>query len=270
MVVVRHTTRAALLAAFSYAVSAAAQKWGPMLFAVSMGYSANARAEETGSDRVFAHNPPLQAHNIIPHGRSTYFFPLVPGHRHILELERSGERIRRETAVLDHVEVFDVGGIGRFATAVVREEEFAADEIFFRVDRWLAIDGSTNNVHIFGEVSWAINAKGHAQLEGIWRAGEADEGKVAQPGLLMPASMTVGSRHSLLDEADEPDATVDLVATGIHVTVPAGTFAECVQLRKKPLRGRTKDGIDSVWCREVGLVFDASTGQLISSTAQSN
>ncbi len=271
MVVVCRTATTAALAALGRAVAALANKWGPIVVAASMGISGNARAESTGSHDTFSQNPPLQARDIIPHGRSPYFFPLVPGHKHVLELtEESGERYRRETAVLDQVEVFDVGGIGRFATAVVREEEFAADELLFRVDRWVAIDGSTNNVHIFGEVSWAINAKGHAQLEGIWRVGEADEGGIARPGLLMPASMTVGSRLALQGEVDEWDATVDVVATGIHVTVPAGTFADCVRLRKKPLRGRKKDGVDSVWCPQVGLVFHASTGELTSSTAQSN
>jgi len=269
--VVCRTAKTPVLAALWPTVAAVAKKMGPIVLAASMGISGNARAESTGSHDTFAQNPPLQAHNIIPHGRSPYFFPLVPGHKHVLELmEESGERYRRETAVLDQVEVFDVGGIGRFATAVVREEEFVADELLFRVDRWVAIDGATNNVHIFGEVSWAVNAKGYAQLEGIWRVGETDEGKAPQPGLLMPASITVGSRLTLLEEADEPDATVDVVATGIHVTVPAGTFAECVRLRKKPLRGRKKDGVDSVWCPQVGLVFHASTGELISSTAQPN
>jgi len=271
MVAVHRSAKTPVLVALGRAAAALAKKWGLIVFAASMGISGNAGAESTGSHYTVAQNPPLQAHTIIPHGRSTYFFPLVPGHKHVLALtEESGERYRREAAVLDQVEAFDVGGIGRFATAVVREEEFAGDELLFRVDRWVAIDGSTSNVHIFGEVSWAINAKGYARLEGIWRVGEADEGKVAQPGLLMPASMTVGSRLPLLNEVDETDVTVDVVATGIHVTVPAGTFAGCVRLWRKPLRGRKKDGIDSVWCPHVGLVSDTFVGQLVSSNAPSN
>lgn len=265
--------RLAIFAALCGAVASAARNWSInaiVVFAVSVGLSENARGGEMGqqSDNTLALNPLLEARNITPHGRSSYFFPLVPAHKHILEMEESGERYRRETTVLDQIELFDIEGIGRFATAVVREEEFVDEELVFRVDRWLAIDGSTRNVHIFGEVSWLINGKGHARLEGFWRAGEPNgEGKVAQPGLLMPGTVTVGSRLWLQGEDDAASTGVDVVAMGINVTVPAGTFVECVLFRKEQPRGRKKEGINSIWCLQVGLASDTSIGQLISSNA---
>jgi hypothetical protein len=265
--------RSPIFAALCGTAASAARNWGInaiVVFALSVGLSENARSGEMGrqSDDTLPLNPPLQARNITPHGRSPYFFPLVPAHKHILEMEESGERYRRETTVLDQIDTFYVEGIGRFATAVVREEEFVAEELVFRVERWLAIDGSTRNVHIFGEVSWLINGKGHARLEGIWRAGEPDdEGKVAQPGLLIPGTVTVGSRLWLQGEGDGASTGVDVVAMGINVAVPAGTFVECVRFRKDQPRGRTKEGINSIWCPQVGLVYDTSIGQLISSNA---
>ena len=64
----------------------------------------------------------LKAEAIVPHGRNSFFFPLVPGHKHILERpDHPDGHFRRETAVLDQTEPFDVPGIGKFETAIARK-----------------------------------------------------------------------------------------------------------------------------------------------------
>ena len=52
----------------------------------------------------------------------------------------------------------------------------------------------------------------------------------------------------------------------IERTVPAGTFKNCVRVREQGLLN-TQDIIDRIWCPQVGLVADSSSGLLIASNA---
>lgn len=53
---------------------------------------------------------------------------------------------------------------------------------------------------------------------------------------------------------------------GIEMTVPAGTFKNCVRVREQGLR-ELNDITDKIWCPVVGVVFDTSDGKLIASNA---
>ena len=64
-----------------------------------------------------------------------------------------------------------------------------------RALNWFALDKTTNSVYAFGEVSWEINEEGKPIFAGTWRAGELDGDGVAEPGLLMPGTFTVGGRY---------------------------------------------------------------------------
>ena len=86
-------------------------------------------------------------------------------------------------------------GIGKFKTAVVQEEEHLDGVLTQRALNWFGLDKTTNSVYAFGEVSWEINEEGKPIFEGTWRAGELDGDGVAEPGLLMPGTFTVGGRY---------------------------------------------------------------------------
>ncbi|MBI1880430.1 MAG: hypothetical protein HYR94_19810 [Chloroflexi bacterium] len=87
--------------------------------------------------------------------------------------------------------------------------------------------------------------------EGAWRAGEAG----ATPGIIMPGTFLLGSRYF---QEQAPDVAMDRaehVAMGLDVNVPAGTFADCVEvIETTPL----EPGSESIkrYCPGVGLVFD--------------
>ena len=154
------------------------------------------------SDYSSARDWPLEPGNIAPHGRNPLFFPLLPGHKHILERpDHPDGQFRRETAVLDQTEPFDVPGIGKFETAIVQEEDFVDEELVQRAQLWLAIDKTTNSVHAFGQVTWEVD-EGKPIITGSWRAGEPSGSTAAEPGLVMPGILALGGRYVLSGSED--------------------------------------------------------------------
>jgi Peptidase propeptide and YPEB domain len=218
------------------------------------------------SDYSSAKNWFLKAETIIPHGHNPFFFPLVPGHKHILERpDHPDGHFRKETAVLDQTEPFDVPGIGKFETAIVQEEEFVDEELVQRERLWLAIDRTTNSVVAFGQVTWEIE-EGKPIFTGTWRVGEPPGSTAAEPGLAMPGILAVGARYVASGSEDGPASGAETLETGIEKVVPAGTFKNCARIREQGLVAQ-KEITDRIWCPQVGLVADSSSGQLIASNA---
>src|SRR5262245_48810119 len=208
----------------------------------------------------------LKAETIVPHGRNVFFFPLVPGHKHILERpDHPDGHYRKETVVLDQTEPFDVPNIGKFEAAIVQEEEFVDEELVQRGRLWLAIDRTTNSVHAFGQETWEID-EGKPILTGSWRAGEPPGSTAAEPGLAMPGILAIGARYILSGGEDGPTSGAEIIETGIEKTVPAGTFKNCARIREQGVINHS-EVTDRIWCPEVGLVADSSSGELIASNA---
>ena len=208
----------------------------------------------------------LKAETIVPHGSNPFFYPLIPGHKHILERPDHPEgQFRKETVVLDQTEPFDVPGIGKFETAIVQEEEFVDEELVQRTRLWLAIDKTTNSVHAFGQVTWEVE-EGKPIITGSWRAGDPPGSTAAEPGLAMPGILAVGSRHVVSGSEDGPASGAETLETGIEKAVPAGTFKNCARIREQGLVGQMEVS-ERIWCPQVGLVADSSSGQLIASNA---
>ena len=209
----------------------------------------------------------LKAENIVPHGVNPLYYPIVPGHKHVHERpDHPDGKYRKETVVLDSTEDFDLPGIGKFKTAVVQEEEYMDGVLTQRALNWFAVDKTTNSVYAFGEVSWEINEEGKPVFEGTWRAGDLDGDGVAEPGLLMPGTFTVGGRYIFDGGQNQAYGGAENMETGIEITVPAGTFKNCVRVREQGLIN-LKDITDKIWCPVVGVVLDSSDGKLIASAA---
>ena len=209
----------------------------------------------------------LKAENIVPHGTNPLYFPLIPGHKHIHERpDHPDGKYRKETVVLKETEPFDLPGIGKFETAIIQEEEYMDGVLSQRALNWFAIDKTTNSVYAFGEVSWEINEEGKPVFQGTWRAGEPDGNGNAEPGLLMPGTFTLGSRYIFDGSESEAFGGSENMETGIEMTVPAGTFKNCVRVREQGLRD-IRDITDKIWCPQVGIISDTSDGTLIASNA---
>jgi hypothetical protein len=203
----------------------------------------------------------LKAENIVPHGVNPLYFPIVPGHKHIHERpDHPDGKYRKETVVLNDTEEFDLTGIGKFKTAVVQEEEYMDGVLMQRALNWFALDKTTNNVYAFGEISWEID-DGKPVFGGTWRAGEVDGDGVAEPGLLMPGTFTLGARYIFDGSQSEAYGGSENMEAGVEITVPAGTFKDCVRVREQGLNN-LQDITDKVWCPIVGVVYDTSVSSV--------
>jgi hypothetical protein len=116
----------------------------------------------------------------------------------------------------------------------------------------------TGDVHYFGkEVDRYTNGVivGH---EGSWLAGASG----AEAGIIMPANFTVGARYF---QQTAPGVANDLAvnsASGLTVTVPAGTFSNCVRITVTS--GANGAPREMTCAPGVGLINDGDLLRLIS------
>ena len=147
------------------------------------------------------------------------YFPLVPGTVYTYESETDEGtetvvvEITANTVEIDGVTCMEV------RDTVTLEGEFVEDTL-----DWYAQheDGS---VWYFGEISFNFEDGEIVDLEGSWKAG--DDG--AKPGVVMQGTRVVGDAYRqewLLGEAEDAGQILALHET---VTVPAGTFTDCVK-----------------------------------------
>jgi hypothetical protein len=209
----------------------------------------------------------LKGENMVPRGRNPLYFPLEPGFRYIMEHPNHPHgSLRIEVQVLDKTEPFDVPGIGKFECAVVQEEEFYDGVLDQRAENWFCADKTTNSMYAFGEVSWEIDQVGRKVFAGTWRVGDPDGNGMAEPGLLMPGTFAVGDKYIFDGHEAEAYGFTENMESGITVTVPAGTFKDCVRAREYSLTNPS-DITDKWYCPGVGLVKDTSDGELVASDA---
>jgi hypothetical protein len=209
----------------------------------------------------------VKAENLGPRGHNNLYFPLEPGFKYVLEYpDHPWGSLHIEVEVLEKTEKFDVPGIGKFECAVVREEEFYDGVYDQQADNWFCFDKSTNAMYAFGEVSWEIDEIGRKVFDGTWRVGEPDGNGMAEPGMLMPGQFIVGAKYVFDGHEAEAYGYTENMESGLTVTVPAGTFQNCVRAREYSLTNPS-DVTDKWYCPGVGLVRDSSDGVLVASSA---
>jgi hypothetical protein len=213
----------------------------------------------------------VKGENMSPRGSNPYYYPLKPGFRYIMvNPNYHGINLRIEVVVLDKTESFDIPGYGKFDCAIVQEEEFYDGVYHQQAHNWFCIDKVTTAMYAFGEVSWEIDAEGRKVFAGTWRVGDPDGGGAnspdAEPGMLMPATFKVGDKYVFDGHEDETFGYSENMEKGIKMTVPAGTFDDCVRVREYSLT-TLSDITDKWYCKGVGIVKDTSDGELVASDA---
>jgi uncharacterized membrane protein YkoI len=218
----------------------------------------------------YSHAPDwnLKGENLKPFGhKNPLYFPFEPGFKFILERpDHPWGHYRKEVTVLDKTEPFDLPGIGKFEAAVIQEEEFFDGIYDQQALNWFAYDVTNNSLYAFGEVSWEIDEEGNKTFDGSWRVGLPDGNGMAEAGMLMPGTFSLGGRYIFDGSESEAFGGTENIESGFSYTTPAGTFENCVRVREQSLT--THDDVtDKVWCRGIGLVKDTSDGHLIASSA---
>lgn len=188
-------------------------------------------------------------------GRQNPYQSLRPGRQLVLEGEEDGAELRAEVTVLKEFETISfvtAKGVPLTVVArVIEEREFEDDELVEVSRNWFARCVETSNIFYFGEEVDIYEDGELVDHHGAWRAGEDG----AQPGVIMPGSFLLGARYF---QELAPEVAVDQgenTRMGLKVTVPAGTFRQCVEVTEtNPLSPGDK-GI-KVFCPGVGLVMD--------------
>jgi hypothetical protein len=149
------------------------------------------------------------------------YFPLVPGttYRYIATTDEGTEEI----VVTVTNETKEIMGV---TCVVVRDTVTVDGELVEDTFDWYAQD-KYGNVWYFGEESKQYEDGDLVSLEGSWKAGVDG----AQPGIIMEADPVVGDLYRQEFAPGEAEDMGEVLALGETVTVPAGTFTDCLKTK---------------------------------------
>jgi hypothetical protein len=183
------------------------------------------------------------------------YFILKPGYQLVYEGEENGEALSLVITVLSKTKTVNVPGLGKVTTRVVEEVEKANGELVEISRNFYAICQRTNDVYYFGETVDIYEDGEIVSHEGAWEAGKPDANGLAEPGLYMPGTFLLGSRYYQEIAEDIALDRAEHTAMGLEVTVPAGTFTDCVEVTETTPLEPDSETI-KLYCRDVGLVID--------------
>lgn len=185
------------------------------------------------------YHPALQPSDFVAKVDNPYF-PLTPG---TVFTYRNANGERNVVTVTDRTKT--VMGI---RATVVMDREYDGDELAEETADWYAQDRA-GNVWYLGEDSREMEDGRVASTSGSWEAGRDG----AQPGILMLAEPRVGERYRQEYLKREAEDVGEVVERGVGVTVPAGSYSDCVRTADtSPLEPDARE--TKVYCRGVGLV----------------
>jgi hypothetical protein len=198
-------------------------------------------------------------------GVNSYFI-LKPGYKLVLQTPPGHDEPEKAViTVLPKTKKIRLDG-RKIYTRVVEERSFEWDDGEWVTKEislnWFAICKKTNDVYYFGEDSTDCEegfdekdrCTGGESTEGSWEAGKNG----ARPGIVMPGTFLLNAKY--FQEMAEEDEAVDRgenVEMGVDVTVPAGSWDDCVMVEDtNPAEGVCEEGDEKIYCPKVGLVVD--------------
>ncbi len=172
-------------------------------------------AEECTPDPTY--NPSINPADFVA-GVDNLLFPLVPGTQYVYQ---GGEETIEVTVTDDTKQILGV------TTIVVRDVVSVGSEIIEDTYDWYAQD-KAGNVWYFGEDTKEYEDGQVVSTEGSWEAGVDG----AKPGIIMHATQpAIGVPYRQEYYACEAEDMAELVSLSESVTVPYGSFDNCLQTR---------------------------------------
>lgn len=179
-------------------------------------------------------------------GKNPYFI-LEPGYQLVLEKQGKEKELKLIITVLNETKK-----INNVETRIVEERETINGKLSEISRNYYAIETRTNSVFYFGEDvdNYGKNGK-IINHEGSWKV---DSGG-AQPGLMMPGLITIGSRY--YEEVAPGTATdkAEILSNEETLEVPAGEFHNCLKIVEtsdmKPQAREYK-----FYAPGIGLIYD--------------
>ena len=147
------------------------------------------------------------------------YFPLTPGTTFVYEGQTAAGFEHSEFAVTHNTKVILGVTCIEVHDTVMLDGELTEDTL-----DWFAQD-SAGNVWYFGENSKELEDGLVVSLEGSWTAGVDG----ARPGIVMEASPAVGDFYRQEFSLQNAEDLAEVVSLNQSVTVPAGTFNNCLE-----------------------------------------
>ncbi|MEE8107247.1 MAG: hypothetical protein V3T86_17060 [Planctomycetota bacterium] len=213
----------------------------PLSALESSGSVSSGSANPATPDAVSPELPPAET---FVDAVANAYLPLTPGTFWIYEGTSDGEPRRDEVRVMEDTREID----GVDCTAVL-QQVFLGGHPAEVTTEWFAQDAD-GNVWKFGEESLEWNGTEFIATEDSWVAGVGG----AQPWIVMGADPEVGDVYIGNDGGGEERLVI--VAGAVQVEVPAGVFANCVQVHENPDDEEDADMI--IYGPGVGLVSEES------------
>jgi len=180
------------------------------------------------------------------------YFPLVPGTTFTYINKEKGERsenkfvVTRDTKMIMGVKCVVVHDT-MMQDGVLKEDTFD----------WFAQD-KQGTVWYFGEATREFKAGGGQSTEGSWEAGVNG----ALPGIVMPGQPKPGDPYRQEYSKDEAEDMGQIVTLDDSVTVPFGSFKECLRTKEWSM---LESGTEKKWyAKGVGFIRSESTGGEVS------
>jgi hypothetical protein len=174
------------------------------------------------------------------------YFPLVPGTVFRYVERDGGERTEIETTVTSDTKV--VMGV---TCTVVHDVESRGGRVIEDTYDWYAQD-KDGTVWYFGEATREFRRDGSSSTAGSWEAGVNG----AMPGIIMPANVKPGEPYRQEYFKGHAEDMGQVVAVSESVTVPAGSYKDCVKTKDWSMLER---GTEHKWyARGVGFVRSLS------------
>jgi len=187
------------------------------------------------------------------------YFPLVPGTTHTF-VEKEGRETRENKVIVTS----DTKKIMGVKCVVVHDTVTQNGKLVEDTLDWYAQD-KQGAVWYFGEASKEFKSGGRISTEGSWEGGVNG----AQPGIQMPAVPKPGAPYRQEYSAGSAEDMGQVVAVGETVTVPAGTYKDCVKTRDWSM---LESGSEHKWyAKGIGFVRSETTvGEVVVLTSVTN
>ena len=178
------------------------------------------------------------------------YFPLVPGTTFTFT-EKEGSETRENKVTVTH----DTKVVMGVKCAVVHDTVTVDGKLEEDTFDWYAQD-KQGTVWYFGEATREFKAGERVSTAGSWEAGVN-----GQPGIIMPAPPKPGQPYRQEYSPGNAEDMGQVVAVGETVTVPKGTFKDCVKTKDWSL---LESGHENKWyAKGVGLVrAKSSSGEV--------
>ncbi len=149
------------------------------------------------------------------------YYSLIPGRTFTYRSETEDGVEKNEVVVTDKTRI--VLGV---TTTIVWDRVWLNDELIEETYDWYAQD-KDGNVWYFGEDSKEYENGKVVSTKGSWEAGVNG----AKPGIIMEANPKVGDSYRQEYYQEEAEDMADVIALGETVTIPFGTYENCIKTR---------------------------------------